>query len=66
MPFLIKHCIITLLINEAFKPTPNECANAQAIVDLFAGSPTAAVVNHKGAMIDRTGLEQAQQVLELA
>ncbi|WP_209346877.1 CoA ester lyase [Pontixanthobacter sp. CEM42] len=53
------------LINDAFKPTANERAEAQAIVDLFASTPSVAMVNHKGTMVDRTGLEQAEQLLEL-
>ena len=54
------------LINDAFVPTPTERARAEAIIGLFAQSPSATVVSHNGMMVDRSGLEQAEQVLGFA
>lgn len=54
------------IINEAFSPTREELAAAQEIVDLFAASPAAGTIGHKGAMLDRPHLARAQAVLALA
>jgi len=54
------------VINEAFTPSAEEVRTAQEIVDLFAASPAAGVVAHKGAMLDRPHLARAQAVLRLA
>jgi len=54
------------VINEAFTPSAEELVAAQEIVDLFAASPGAGVVGHKGAMLDRPHLARAQALLRLA
>jgi citrate lyase subunit beta/citryl-CoA lyase len=54
------------IINEAFTPSAEELAVAQEIVDLFAASPGAGTIGHKGAMLDRPHLARAQALLELA
>lgn len=54
------------VINEAFTPGAEEVRTAQEIVDLFAASPAAGVVAHKGAMLDRPHLARAQALLRLA
>lgn len=51
------------VINEAFTPSAEEVKAAQEIVDLFAASPGAGVVAHKGAMLDRPHLARAQALL---
>lgn len=51
------------IINDAFAPTADELADAQAIVDLFAANPGAGTIGHKGAMLDRPHLARAQAVL---
>jgi citrate lyase subunit beta/citryl-CoA lyase len=50
-------------INEAFTPTAEELAHAQAVVDAFAAQPDAGVLSLDGRMIDRPHLLQAQRVL---
>lgn len=54
------------VINEAFTPSAEEVRTAQEIVELFAVSPAAGVVSHKGAMLDRPHLARAQALLRLA
>jgi citrate lyase subunit beta/citryl-CoA lyase len=54
------------VINQAFTPGAEELAAAQEIVDLFAGSPGAGTIGHKGAMLDRPHLARAQALLKLA
>jgi citrate lyase subunit beta/citryl-CoA lyase len=54
------------IINEAFSPTAEELASAQAIVDLFAANPGAGTIGHNGAMLDRPHLARAQSLLALA
>ena len=54
------------VINEAFTPSAEEVKAAQQIVDLFAASPGAGVMAHKGAMLDRPHLARAQALLGLA
>jgi citrate lyase subunit beta / citryl-CoA lyase len=54
------------VINEAFTPSAEELAAAREIVDLFAASPGAGAIGHKGAMLDRPHLVRAQALLALA
>jgi citrate lyase subunit beta/citryl-CoA lyase len=54
------------VINEAFLPTPEEIAQAQEIVDLFAANPGVGAIGYKGGMVDRPYLARAQQLLALA
>ena len=51
------------VINAAFTPTPEELAEAQAIVDLFAANPGVGAIGHNGAMLDRPHLARAQALL---
>jgi citrate lyase subunit beta/citryl-CoA lyase len=53
------------VINEAFTPTPEELAEAQEIVDLFAANPGAGTIGHHGAMLDRPHLARARALLGL-
>jgi citrate lyase subunit beta/citryl-CoA lyase len=50
-------------INEAFTPSSEELAHAQAIVDAFAAEPDAGVLSVAGKMVDRPHLVQARRVL---
>ena len=50
-------------INDAFTPTEDELARAQAIVDAFAADPDAGVLSVAGKMVDRPHLVQARRVL---
>lgn len=52
-------------IHDAFTPTAEERAQAQAILDAFAADPAAGVVSLEGRMIDRPHLRAAQRLLEL-
>jgi citrate lyase subunit beta/citryl-CoA lyase len=54
------------IINEAFTPTHEAIAHAQAIVDAFAANPDAGVISVAGVMADRPHLTRARQVLERA
>ena len=54
------------IINEAFRPSAEEQAAAQEIVNLFAANPGAGTIGYKGAMLDRPHLARAQAVLALA
>ncbi len=54
------------VINAAFDPTPEEIAEAQAIVDLFAANPSVGTIGYKGGMLDRPHLARAQNLLALA
>jgi len=54
------------VINEAFTPTPEEIAEAQEIVDLFAANPGAGTIGFKGGMLDRPFLARAQALLNQA
>ena len=54
------------VINEAFKPSEEEIAQAQEIVDLFAANPGVGAIGYKGGMLDRPYLARAQQLLKLA
>lgn len=53
-------------INNAFTPSADEVARAQAIVDAFAANPGAGVLQIDGKMIDAPHLKQAQHLLSLA
>lgn len=50
-------------INEAFTPSEQEIAEAQAIVDLFAQNPGVGALQLDGKMVDQPHLEQAQKLL---
>lgn len=52
-------------INDAFTPSAEERAHAQAIVDAFAANPGAGVVSLDGRMVDRPHLVAARRVLGL-
>ena len=54
------------VINEAFTPTEAEIADARAIVQAFAASPDAGVLQVDGRMVDQPHLEQARRLLERA
>lgn len=54
------------IINEAFSPSEEELAEAQAIVDLFAENPGAGALQLEGRMIDQPHLVQAQKLLDRA
>jgi citrate lyase subunit beta/citryl-CoA lyase len=51
------------IINEAFTPSPEAVARAEAVVAAFAASPGAGVVSLEGAMLDRPHLLRAQRLL---
>jgi len=53
-------------INAAFTPVAEDVARAQAIVDAFAASPDAGVLQIDGKMIDAPHLKQARRILALA
>ena len=50
-------------INKAFEPTPEELANAQAIVATFASNPGQEAVAHKGQRIGPPELARAKRLL---
>jgi citrate lyase subunit beta/citryl-CoA lyase len=54
------------LLNEAFQPTAEAVAAAQAVVAAFAQAASAGVVAHAGKMLDRPHLARARRVLALA
>jgi citrate lyase subunit beta/citryl-CoA lyase len=54
------------VINEAFTPTEEEIADAQAIVDIFAANPGVGAIGYKGGMLDRPYLSRAQTLLKQA
>ena len=53
-------------INQAFSPTPAECAEAQRVVAAFASAGNPGVVAMEGRMLDMPHLRQAQNLLALA
>lgn len=53
------------VINDAFTPSAEELKAAQEIVDLFAASPGAGTIGHRGEMLDRPHLARAQALLAL-
>src|SRR5580698_2871581 len=54
------------IINEVFTPSPEAIARAKAVVDVFAASPGAGVVNVGGVMFDQPHLTRAKQMLARA
>ncbi|WP_374550074.1 HpcH/HpaI aldolase/citrate lyase family protein [Sphingobium yanoikuyae] len=54
------------VINAAFTPTPEEIAEAQAIVDIFFANPGVGAIGYKGGMLDRPYLSRAEQLLRQA
>jgi len=54
------------IINQAFTPTQEAIAQAQAIVDAFAANPDAGVAALGGIMVDRPHLTRAKRVLARA
>ena len=52
------------IINEAFSPSEEELAEAQAIVELFAANPGVGALQLDGRMIDQPHLAQAVKLLE--
>jgi citrate lyase subunit beta/citryl-CoA lyase len=54
------------VINEAFTPSPETLAHAQAVVKAFAAAGNAGVVALDGQMYDRPHLRRAQRVLARA
>jgi citrate lyase subunit beta/citryl-CoA lyase len=54
------------LINAAFTPSAAELAHAQKIVDAFAASPDAGVLQIDGKMVDAPHLKQARRILALS
>jgi len=51
------------VINDAFTPSPEDIAHAQAVVDAFADNPGAGALQLNGKMIDAPHLKQAQRLL---
>ncbi len=51
------------IINEVFTPSPEAIARAKAVVDAFAASPGAGVVNIGGVMFDQPHLTRAKRLL---
>lgn len=54
------------IINAGFTPTPQQIADARAVVAAFADNPGAGALRLDGRMIDRPHLLQAQRILALA
>jgi citrate lyase subunit beta/citryl-CoA lyase len=54
------------IINQAFTPTREAIAQAQAIVDAFAANPDAGVAVVGGSMVDRPHLSRARRLLARA
>lgn len=54
------------VINAAFSPSPEELAEARAIIQAFEASPEAGVLSVAGKMVDRPHLIQAQSIIERA
>jgi citrate lyase subunit beta/citryl-CoA lyase len=54
------------VINEAFTPSVQEVAHAQAVVAAFAAQPGAGALSLEGRMIDRPHLVQARRILDAA
>lgn len=51
-------------INRAFTPTPEELAEAQAIIDAFAANPGKGALSYRGRMIDAPHLKSARRILD--
>ena len=54
------------IINEAFTPSKDEIAHAQAVIDLFAANPDAGTLSLDGKMLDKPHLTQALRVVAFA
>lgn len=54
------------VINAALTPTPEQVAEAHAVVAAFAASPGAGVLRHEERMLDAPHLKQAQRLLARA
>ena len=54
------------IINTAFAPSPEDVAQATAVVAAFEAQPDAGVLSVDGKMVDRPHLVQARRVLERA
>jgi citrate lyase subunit beta/citryl-CoA lyase len=54
------------VINDAFTPSPEALARAQAVVEAFARNPGAGVVGMEGEMLDRPHLTRAERLLARA
>jgi citrate lyase subunit beta/citryl-CoA lyase len=54
------------VINEAFTPSAEALARAQAVIDAFAANPNVGVVGVAGEMLDRPHLKRAQRLFERA
>jgi citrate lyase subunit beta/citryl-CoA lyase len=54
------------VINEAFTPSPEAIARAQAVLDAFKANPEAGVVGVEGEMLDRPHLLRAERLLRRA
>jgi citrate lyase subunit beta/citryl-CoA lyase len=54
------------IINQAFTPTPEELAEAQAIIDAFATNTGRGAISFAGRMLDTPHLKQAKRLIELA
>lgn len=54
------------IINEAFTPSAEEVAHAQAVIKLFADNPDAGTLSLDGKMLDKPHLTQARRVVETA
>jgi len=53
------------IINEVMKPTPDELAHAQRVVDIFKNNPSAGVAALDGKMLDLAHLKLARRLLNL-
>ncbi len=54
------------IINDAFTPSAEEVAHAQAVIDLFAANPDAGTLSLDGKMLDKPHLTQAERVIAMA
>ncbi len=54
------------VINEAFTPSPEAVARAQAVIEAFRANPGAGVVGVNGEMLDRPHLVRAERLLRRA
>lgn len=53
------------IINDAFTPSDEELAHAQAIIDLFNANPDAGTLSLDGKMLDKPHLTQAERVIAM-
>jgi citrate lyase subunit beta/citryl-CoA lyase len=54
------------VINDAFTPSPEALARAEAVVEAFAANPGAGVVGVEGEMLDLPHLKRAERLLARA